>query len=144
MIVKGKVTINSNVTYVINKFLDAGFESEYDKSITKYEKQGGELGEVGTVVKYTKNFGGRILIEDREVVESDIPNKITLKITVPGTRVVQSNTFEAKGGETIWNQSNEYKFPFLMHWFVKLFKKTAFEEDLLFQMNRFKDAIEKN
>ncbi len=143
MKITGKVKINCNRAYVINKFLDASFVSEYDSSISKYENTAGAVGQKGNIIKYTRNFGGRILIEEQEVLESDIPNKIVFKITVPGTKVTQVNIFEAEGGETIWSQESNYKFPILMHWFVTLFQKKAFEKDYLNKMNKFKDAIEK-
>lgn len=144
MKVVGKVNINSNKTFVVNKFLDTDFLCSYDKSITKYEITEGKSGQVNSITKFTRNFGGRILIEDRQIIDLTLHDKVVLKITVPGTSIIQENTFEAKGGETIWTQTSEYKLPFIMHWFVKLFKKKAFEDDTLFQMNKFKDAIEKN
>ncbi len=143
MKITGKIKINSNRAYVINRFLDPSFISEYDSSISKYENITGEVGQKGNIIKYTRNFGGRILIEEKEVLESDIPNKIVIKVTVPGTKVIQTNTFEADGGETIWSQESDYKFPILMHWFVTLFQKKAFERDYLNTMNKLKDAIEK-
>ncbi len=144
MKVTGQVKINSNITYVVNKFLDNDFVREYDNLVTKYEVVEGKFGEQGSIVKYTRDFGSRLLIEEAEVISENLPEKIVIKRTMIGAKRIEENTFKAIGGETLWEQTTEFKYSPVMHLFVKLFQQKALKEDSIARMNKFKDAVLRN
>lgn len=140
MIIENTVEVNSNLTFVTNKFVDVEFIKNVTKTAKTIEVVHGNFGEVGSILRYTFSFGNKLYMQDQEVVEVDLPNSISFKSTLGKSITMQENFFTASGGTTVWKQKTTYKFPFLLGFFVKTFRKSAFIEDT----KRLQEELKKN
>ncbi len=140
MIIDSKIEVDSNLTYVTNKLIDVDFIRNVTKTAKTCEVVKGNFGEVGSVLRYVFEFGNKLYMQEQEVIEVDLPNKIVFKSTLGKSVTVQENFFEASGGKTIWTQKTTYEFTFLLGFYVKTFRKNAFIEDT----KRIQEEMKKN
>ncbi len=142
MIVNSVVEVDSNLTYVTNKLIDVDFIRNVTKTAKNCEIVNGNFQEVGSVLRYTFEFGNKLYMQEQEILEIDLPNRIVFKSSLGKSITIQENLFEAKGGKTIWTQKTTYQLPFILKFFVKLFKKNAFIEDTKRIQEDMKNNIE--
>ncbi|MFV0520399.1 MAG: hypothetical protein ACK5LY_09030 [Lachnospirales bacterium] len=142
MKINNTVEINSNLTFVTSKFIDVDFYKKVTKNIHSCEITKGNFGEVGSIMRFTYNFGNKLYMEEQEVIESSLPQKIVFKKTLGKSTTIQENIFEAKGGSTLWTTNVTYELTFLLKLYVNLFRKKAFIEDTINAQEYFKKSIE--
>ncbi len=136
------IVINAPRSRVMELFLDAENQQQWQPDLLEWELTSGTLNAPGSKMRLVHKMGRGQIDMVQTVIENRAPDFVSATYEADGVWNLVENTFEDRGDQTYWRVDTEFKCEGLMIRLMTIFAPWMFRRQTRSFMQMFKAFVE--